>query len=253
MPAPLTITTCSFCSASGFEAQCARGQVRQIHCAAVLGRSLAEPWNVMMESTCETYAVPCCALSANSDVFGCSSLTVLTVLFFLRIFWGAPCLTKKMVDYGYDWHWLTNYDWLIMSGCFFQHSCVTADWAEDWGLQISHAHPFGHHPPVPPWGLEQELGGLRNVKQKLGERWLCLRIWYLSIRLLLPCSHLKRYDFGTTNHFQAQPYPLSLTNHGETRKHGHLLQVWMGDISKDDEVSKNWLDSKYDAVATETL
>ena len=119
MPTPLTITTCSFCSASGFEAQCARGQVRQIHCAAVLGRSLAEPWNVMMESTCETYAVPCCALSANSDVFGCSSLTVLTVLFCLRIFWGAPCLTKKMVDYGYDWHWLTNYDWLIMSGCFF--------------------------------------------------------------------------------------------------------------------------------------
>ena len=92
MPTPLTITTCSFCSASGFEAQCARGQVRQIHCAAVLGRSLAEPGNVMMESTCETYAVPCCALSANSDVFGCSSLTVLTVLFFLRIFWGAPCL-----------------------------------------------------------------------------------------------------------------------------------------------------------------
>lgn len=88
MRTPPTITSCSFCSAPGFEAQCARGQVQQIHCAAVLGRSLAEPWNVMMESTCETYAVPCCALSANSEVFGCSSLTVLTVLFlFLGFFW----------------------------------------------------------------------------------------------------------------------------------------------------------------------
>lgn len=194
------------------------------------------------------HAVP---FQLNSEVFGCSSLTVLTVLFFKRIFGGAPCLTKKKVDYFYDWHWLTNYDWLWVV-VFFHHSCVTADWAEDWGLQISHAHPFGHHQPVPPWGLEQELGGLRNVKQKLGERWLCLRIWYLNIRLL-PCSHLKKYDFGATNHFQAQPYPLSLTNHGELKKHGHLLQVWMGDITKDHEVSKNWLDSKYDAVATETL
>ena len=77
--------------------------MRQIHCAAVLGRSLAEPWNVMMESTCETYVVPCCALSFNSEVLGCSLLTVLTVLFFLfGCLKGAPCLTKKIVDYGYD-------------------------------------------------------------------------------------------------------------------------------------------------------